>query len=108
MKKINMKAFTVSVRIPDGSTKEINYAIKDSLIEVLFSPTLKLNTINLLKQEILAKKIIECGDELLLEDEEYTRLQSALSKVEGLGKNDIEMVHRVLEATSIEVEPKAS
>lgn len=109
MKRINIKPFTVSVRGPDGTQKEINYAFKESLVEILFSPMLKLNTVNLLKQEILAKKIIECtGDELLLEDEEYSRVETALGKVEGLGKNDIEMVHRIVEAETVQVEPKAS
>ena len=108
MKKINIKAYNVLVTTPDGSKGEVIYAFKESIIEMLFSPTLKLKTIDLLKQEILAKKIIESkGDELLVEEEEYSRIKKALEQVEGLSKNDIELVHRILEAEEIEVESKS-
>lgn len=106
MKKINMSPFNVQVRLPDGTLKDINYAFKDSIVEILFNPNLKLNTVNLLKQEILAKKIIEAKDELFLEEEEYNRLKHALEIIEGLGRNDIEMVHRVMEAETVEISPK--
>jgi hypothetical protein len=108
MKKINMKQFDVSVRLPDGTTKDINYAIKESMVEILFNPALKLKTIDLLRQEVISKKIIEAGDELLLEEEEYNRLKSAMDVVEGLSKNDLEMVHRINDAETIEVKPVVS
>ena len=108
MKKINMSPYTVSVRQPDGTMKDINYGIKESMVEILYNPALKLNSINLLKQETLAKKIADCaGDELLLEEEEYSRLKTALGVIEGLGKNDITMVHRIVDAEDVVVEVKA-
>lgn len=103
MKKINLSAFTVKMRMPDGTEKDINYGIKESIIDILYNPALKLNSINLLKQEVLAKKVLDSGDEMLLEEEEYTRLKNALSAVEGLGKNDITMVHRIVDAEDTEV-----
>ena len=107
MKKINMKAYTVSARTPDGQIKEINYGIKESMVEILYNPALKLNSINLLKQETLAKKIADCaGDELLLEEDEYVRLKNALGVIEGLSKNDLSMVHRIVEAEEVEVTEK--
>ena len=103
-----MSPYTVSARTPDGQTKEINYGIKESMVEILYNPALKLNSINLLKQETLAKKIADCvGDELLLEEEEYSRLSHALSVIEGLGKNDISMCHRIIDAETVTVEAKA-
>lgn len=107
MKKINLSAFTVKMRTPDGTEKDINYGIKESIIDMLYNPALKLNSINLLKQEILAKKVLESGDDLLLEEEEYSKLSHALSVIEGLGKNDIEMVHRIVDAPDVAVEVKA-
>lgn len=108
MKKINIKAYTVSLRQPDGTMKEVNYGIKESMVEILYNPALKLNSINLLKQETLAKKIADCvGDDLLLETEEYERLKHALGVIEGLGKNDLEMCHRIIEAPDVTVEVKS-
>lgn len=106
MKKINMKGFKVTVTNKDGIKREIDYGLKESLVEILFHPTLKLNSIKLLKQNDLAKKISDAGDELLLEEEEYSRMKEALEKIEGLGKNDVELVQRVVNAETVEVKPK--
>ena len=106
MKKINMKAFNVTVRDGNGKEKEIKYGLKESLIEIIFNQALKLNSLKLLKQNDLAKKIETAGDELLLEEEEYVRVKEALDKVEGLGKNDVELVQRVMNAETVEVTAK--
>ena len=105
MKKINLTPFTVIIRTKDGD-KEIPYGLKESIIDILFNPALKLKTVSLLKQDDLAKKILGSGDELLLEDEEYARLKNAIEIVEGLGKNDVEMVHRILDASSVDIKEK--
>lgn len=107
MKKISLKPYNVMVWNKDGSQKEIAYGIKESMVEILYNPALKLNSINLLKQEGLAKKIVDAGEELLLEEEEYTRLKNALGVIEGLGKNDLEMIHRIVDAEDVVVEIKA-
>ncbi len=105
MRKINMVGFKVLVYRNDEK-KELDYAIKDSMIEIIFNPALKLNSIKLLKQNDLAQKILAAGDELLLEEEEYNRLKEAFEKVEGLGKNDVELVKRIFDAEKVEVEAK--
>ena len=100
-----MKAFTVSVR--DGDIKrEVNYGLKESMAALLFQPALKLNSVSLLRQDELAKKIIDSGDELLLEEEEYLRLKVAVDTVQGLGQNDVELVRRIINAPEIEVTAK--
>lgn len=109
MKKIDMTPFMIKVRQSDGIEKEGKYGLKESLVEILYNPSLKLNAISLLRQEELAKKIAGSPDtELLLEEEEYTRLKTALETVQGLGKNDIELVHRVMDAITVEVSAKAA
>jgi len=106
MRKINMREFKVSIFNKDMSKQEVDYALKDSIIEIIFNPALKLNGTRLLKQNDLAKKVLDAEDELLLEDEEYNRLKDALEKVEGLGKNDVILVERVINAEKVEIQAK--
>lgn len=105
MKKINMRGFKVTV-FRDGERVEVDYAIKDSIIEILFNPALKLNGSRILKQNELAKKVLETGDDLVVEEEEYNRIKDAFEKVEGLGKNDVELVSRIINAEKVEIEVK--
>lgn len=106
MKKINITTYKVTVRTGNGETRAIDYGIKDSLVELLFQPSLKLNAVNLLKQQKLADKVMTAENELLLEEEEYTRVKAALDSVEGLSRNDVVFVQRILEAETVEVEVK--
>lgn len=108
MKKINMSLLNVKLVGQDGVEVEVRYALKESMVEMLFHPLLKLNSFNLLRNEELAKKIINSGNELLIEDEEYERMKSALETIEGLRKNDLGMVHRILDAETVQVETKTS
>ena len=105
MRKINTTPYKVNVRT-ETEEKEIDYNIKNSIITILFQPALKLSAVELLKQNKLAEKVASSGDELLLEEEEYTRLKIALDALEGLSRNDVEFVTRILEASSVEVEAK--
>lgn len=106
MKKINITTYKVTVRTATGETKEIDYGMKDSLVTILFNQELKLSAVDLLKQNKLAEKITDAGDELLLEDEEYSRVKAALDIVQGLGRNDVTFVERILEAEAVEVTAK--
>ena len=107
MKKIDMKPFMVKLRKRDGSEAEATYPFKESMIEILFNPLLRLNSLKLLRQEELSKKIINnVEDQLLLEEEEYERVRIAAELAEGFTKNDIEFVHRIMNAETIEVEAK--
>lgn len=106
MRKINITTYKVTVRSANGETKEIDYGTKDSLVTILFNPELKLSAVDLLKQNKLAEKITDSTDELLLEDEEYNRVKAALDIVQGLGRNDVEFVKRILDAETVEVAVK--
>lgn len=109
MYKIDMTPFNVTVKNLDGISRDVKYGLKESMVEILYTPALKLNSLGLLKQEVLAKKIANANDtELLLEDEEYTRLKNAMEAMEGFAKNDLTLVHRILEAQPVEVEVKSS
>ena len=112
MKRINLANYAVKTRIPnidpDGpplleSTGE--YAMKDSVLNLLFVPSLQLTGAELVKQNVLAAKIEDCKEEsILLEDGEWERLNTAVNTHKGFGRNDVEFVRRILEAESVVVE----
>jgi len=113
MRKINLRNYTVRIKIPDqmnpGQAKdaEFPYGVKDSLLNLMFIPALQLNGAELVKQNVLAMKLEQCKeDEILLEDEEYNRIKRAADVFRGFTRNDVELVLRINEAEVVEVEPK--
>lgn len=106
MKQISIKPYIVHVKKEDGSSADMPYNVRESLVELLFAPALKLKAVDLLKQNTLADKILKSPEDLLLEEEEYTRVVAAINSIEGLGRNEVELVRRVLEAPAIEVTGK--
>jgi len=107
MRKINFQDYNVTVQTPEGEKRQIPYEVKDSMISLLFHPDLKLGGVELLKQNELAGKILnaEPGD-LLLEEAEYNKLTQAINVIKGYGRNEVELVRRILEAPEVEVEAK--
>jgi len=105
MRKINLKDYTVEVRTPQG-VEQVNYEVKTSIVNLLFHPDLKLNAVALLEQNKLAEKILATEQEILLEESEYGKVKRAVEVVTGLGKNDVELVKRVLESEEISVVEK--
>jgi len=91
--------------VPDFLEPE--YDVRDSLIEVMFSRDLQLSARELLDRDDLARKIRDCSDGfVLLEEEEWKKLEKAVNTIKGFGKPDVEFVHRILEAEEVKVEEK--
>ena len=85
MRKLNLKDYTVKVKVPDQMNPgevietEVPYPFKDSILNLLFIPALQLGGAELVKQNVLAMNLEQCkGDEILLEDEEYYRIKKAI------------------------------
>ena len=113
MRKLNLKDYTVKMRIPDqvklGQVvdAEMPYNFKDSLLTLLFTRELQLGGAELVKQNVLAMKLEQCkDDEILLEEDEWQRIKKAVDAYKGFNRNDVELVTRVNEAEVVEVEPK--
>lgn len=113
MRKINLKDYTIKVKAPDKLKPgrviegEYPYHVKDSILTVMFCRDLQLSGAELVKQNVLAMKLEACkDDEIILEDEEWGRLVKATNTFHGFGRNDVELVTRILEAEEVEVEPK--
>ena len=107
MRKISFENYNVTVQTPEGVKREVPYEVKDSIVGLLFHPDLKLDGMGLLKQNELAGKILHSEDpEILFEEAEYQQIKRAINVVTGYGRNEVELVRRVLEAPEVEVEAK--
>ena len=115
MRKLKISNYIVKIRVPDKMNPgqiiegEYPYLAKDTILNLLFNPDLKLSGAEVVKQNILAVKIESCtDDEIMLEDEEYLRIKKAFDVFRGFNRNDTEMVKRIEEAEVVEVEEKGT
>ncbi len=111
MHKLNLKEYTVTgkVRGGDGNLVDITapYHVKDSILNLMFIRELQLSGAELVKQNVLAMKLENCkADEIILEDEEWSRIKKAVDSFRGFSRNDVELVTRINEAEVVDVEPK--
>jgi len=85
----------------------VPYHVKDSLIELLMARDNQLTGREILERDIIAKKILGCTDSyVLLEEEEWNKLNMATGTVRGLGRADVELMRRIVNAEQTEVEVK--
>ena len=103
MKKIDVRDYLVAVPAENGTTIEIPYNVKESLVGCLFHPELKLGGRAVIERDTISKKIESAEDSVLLEDAEFQKLYEAFETVKGFGKADIELVRRVFDAEDVEV-----
>lgn len=113
MRKLDLKDYTVKAKVPDRMNPgreveaEFPFHMKDSVINILFIPQLRLNSVGLVKANVLGQKILACeGDEILLEDAEWQQLSTAIQAAQGFGKMEVEFVMRINDAEVVEVEQK--
>jgi hypothetical protein len=110
MRKLNLKDYTVKMKVPDNTNlgqevdAEFPYHVKDSILNLLFIRELQLNSAELVRQNILAIKIESCKeDEILLEEDEWGRIKKAVDVFKGFNRNDVELVTRINEAEVVEI-----
>jgi len=106
MRKLELKHYEVTFRNVQGKLETIPYDFKDAIINLMFHPDLRLSGTELLKTNMLAEKIMETDEEIILEEEEYSKVKHAIDSFKGFGKNEVELVKRVLECPKIDVKEK--
>lgn len=108
MRRINLENYTEVVRDEEsGKEIELPYPVKESMIDVLMSRELGLSSTELLDREDLARKIRDCPDgAILVEEEEWNKLQKAINTIKGWCRTDIQFLHRIIDAPVVEVEEK--
>lgn len=86
---------------------EIPYHVVDSLIDIMMARDLRLTGREVLARDIIARKILDCTNgHVLLEEEEWSKLNIAVDTVQGMSKPDVELIRRIVDAKQIEVEEK--
>jgi len=104
MRKINLEPYKVKVLNEKRELTEIDYSMKDSVIMIMFgNDEEKLNAVQVLERNLIAEKILKAEKEILLEEADYQKLKEIFDKFTGFGRNEVEMVKRVLEAEEVKV-----
>lgn len=112
MKELNIEPYPINIIRRNEATGAaeplpVKYDLKDALIGLLFNRDLQLNARDLLERDPLGRKIANAeGPTLLLEDKEFEILKRVVDAFKGYTRNDVELVKRVYEARSVEVEKK--
>ena len=104
MRSISLVEYTVTVREQDALVPK-PYNVRASLVELCFIPVEGVKGIELIRRSKLAEKIEASDEPLLLEEAEWQRLVDAIDKLPALGRNEVEIVRRVLEAPDVAVKP---
>jgi len=95
MRKISL----IPYKCPDGQ----DYKMKESIVNLLFAPQLRLGARAAIENDRVARKVESSDGFVLLEEAEYEKIRSAIEAFEGYSRNDLEFVRRVLEAEPITV-----
>ncbi len=104
MRKINLESYKIQVKSFNSEKQVVEeveqvYDVKTSCVDILLHPDLNLGGSELLISHKLAEKINECNDDkILLEENEYQRLKTAVEVLRGFSKKDVEFVDRILNA----------
>ena len=120
MRKVDLRPYNIRVTagpdvscpecgkpFPRGESLPGSYKVRDSLVELCFVPAEGCKGRELLVRQTLAEKVAAAQDELLLEDTDWQRLVKAVDHLPGLGRNEVELVRRILDAPSVLVEEKS-
>lgn len=106
MRKIDVSSYPVKLKTPTGEMHDIQYDVKEMLVGILLHSSLQLTGLELHARMPIADKIKKhdlSKGELLLEENEYSKLLSAVKTIKGFGMSDAEMVRRVIEAEEVAV-----
>ena len=103
MRKLNLRDYqwTQKVRAANGEIVDSTapYKVRDSILNIMFLPSLGLQGAELVRQNILAVKIEQAEDEVLLEEEEYLRVKKAAEAYPSQSRADVGLIDRILNQT---------
>jgi len=103
MRKIDVSSYSIELKTATGEMINVDYIVKEMLVGVLLHSSLQLTGQEVYNRTPLADKIKKADAELLLEEDEYKKLLSAVKTIKGFGMNDAEMVRRIIEAEEVAV-----
>lgn len=106
MRRLDLSDYTVRLRNEQGELEDLPYPVKDSVVELLLARTLQIAGRELIERDNIARKILAADGEVLLEEEEYSRLLVSAETVTGQGRTDVQLIRRIFDAPQVEVEEK--
>lgn len=106
MRKIRVENYPVTIGTANNQEVTEDFKVKESLAICLCHPQLQISGLELLNRRKILDKIEAADGTLLLEDDEWQKLKTALETITGMSKNEIPMIERVTEAEEIEVKEK--
>lgn len=108
MRSIDLSDYTVMVEDPEKGPRPVSYKVRESIVNMLFNPALKLSGMELLATDTLARSIMANKDDaLLVEEADYGKIRQAIEAYRGFTQNDVEFVRRVLHASEVKVQVAA-
>jgi len=103
MRKLDLRnyQYTEKVQNPVKGVEEVTlpFLVKESILNIMFLPTLGLQGAELVRQNVLAMKIEQAEDEVLLEEEEYQRVKKAAENYKAQSRADVGLIDRILNKT---------
>ena len=104
MHKIDVSSYPIKVKdVATGKFGSLNYNVQEMLVGVLLHPSLQITGAELYTRMPIADKIKKAEGHVLLEEDEYAKLKTAVNTIQGFGMNDAELVRRVIEAEEVPV-----
>ena len=110
MVKLNLAEYFIQGRVLNPETnisevKNLPYNVKQSIAGLLFHPDLRLTMKNALDRKELSDSIENCKeDSILVTETDFAKIRESFDKVQGFGKNDIELLERISKAETVETE----
>ena len=103
MRKLDLTDYQYTEKIQNPvkgiETITLPYLVKDSILNIMFLPSLGLRGADLVRQNILAMKIEQSDGEVMLEEEEYQRIKKAAETYTAQSRADVGLINRILNQT---------
>jgi hypothetical protein len=94
MRKLSLESYQFGSEI---------YDVKQSIINILFLPQLKLNMKQVIENDRISRKIEVAKEIVLLEEAEYQVIREIIETFEGYGRQDVVFINRILNVPEIQV-----
>ena len=107
MRKVDLIPYDIPLYERGVIVGKTPYKVRESLANLAFVPADDCKGRELLKREVLAVAIETAGDSILLEEADWQKLLRAIDLIPK-GRNEVELVRRVLDAPEVKVGEKAN
>lgn len=109
MVKLIVKDYFIRKRVVDQEKNAINiqdvpYNVRQSIGGVLYNPELRLTMREAIARKPLADSIENCKEDFLyITTDDFKKVKEAFEKIQGFGKDDLELLNRIEQAEEVEV-----